>query len=379
TAEIREGGHNCEMLTHEYVRKITEEASDDDHFTCGPWLSAIQCLAVGRITLKDLSGIISGTIHYKVLNDEVYGKAISVGAVLILHNVLVFSNKSSGLYLNITLKNVVKVKHVIMASMALKGLGGILFVIGSMIGNCCPYESQTLVLMQEDQISSVPISNAIDAESIPKKTHIKYAQKESRNDVLMSTNDRETTKEVVDELISSDKSITNGEHKDGNESTKLATSSEASNGYTSVSDHVTNQEGEVFDKPMFDEVKTRNDDAYRDERMREVIVGEPFCKASYVEARRFDGMIIIFNGNDNVTYQMVRSHPRFKHLTNKQCNKITPLLKVSEQDRMNEISHSYQKMKGFYKVIVDLGPKFIRDEKIMERLTRGHISVHEIE
>ncbi|GJY90803.1 transposase, MuDR, MULE transposase domain protein [Tanacetum coccineum] len=149
TAETREGGHNCEMLTQEYVRKITEEASDDDHFTRGPWLSAVQYLAVegsiatgcfgdmktfiknGKVekvvaviksctpnmlgdltvTLKDLSGIISGTIHHKVLKDEVYGKAISVGAVLILRNVSVFSPKSSGHYLNITLKNMVKVFH----------------------------------------------------------------------------------------------------------------------------------------------------------------------------------------------------------------------------------------------------------------------------
>ncbi|GJY24409.1 hypothetical protein Tco_0398067 [Tanacetum coccineum] len=122
-----------------------------------------------------------------------------------------------------------------------------------------------------------------------------------------------------------------------------------------------------------------NIDAYRDERMGEVIVGEPFCKASYVEARRFDGMITIFNGNDSFTYQMVRSHPRFKHLTNKQCNKIPPILKVSKQDRMNGISHSYQKLKGFYKGILDLGPEFIQDEKIVERLTLGHISVHEME
>nr|GEX72060.1 hypothetical protein [Tanacetum cinerariifolium] len=34
------------------------------------------------------------------------------------------------------------------------------------------------------------------------------------------------------------------------------------------------------------------------------------CKASCVEARRFDGFITIHNGNDNVTYQMARSHPR---------------------------------------------------------------------
>ncbi|GJZ18343.1 hypothetical protein Tco_0554466 [Tanacetum coccineum] len=47
-----------------------------------------------------------------------------------------------------------------------------------------------------------------------------------------------------------------------------------------------------------------NMDAYRDEGMGEVIVGEPFCKASYVEARRFDKIVTIFIGNDSLTYQM---------------------------------------------------------------------------
>ncbi|GJU61689.1 hypothetical protein Tco_1243524 [Tanacetum coccineum] len=68
---------------------------------------------------------------------------------------------------------------------------------------------------------------------------------------------------------------------------------------------------------------------------------EPFCKASCVEARRFDGLIILHNGSDNVTYQMARLHPRFKHLSNAQCNKIKPLLKVSLHDKLNEISHPY--------------------------------------
>ncbi|GJR66619.1 homeodomain-like protein [Tanacetum coccineum] len=62
---------------------------------------------------------------------------------------------------------------------------------------------------------------------------------------------------------------------------------------------------------------------------RDVIVGEPLCKASCVESRRVDEIITIHNGNDNVTYQMARSHPRFKHLSNAQCNKIKLLLKVS--------------------------------------------------
>ncbi|GKF59386.1 hypothetical protein Tco_0176172, partial [Tanacetum coccineum] len=64
------------------------------------------------------------------------------------------------------------------------------------------------------------------------------------------------------------------------------------------------------------------------EDMGDVVVGEPFCKASYVEARRFDGIITIRDEDDSVTYHMVRSNPRFKHLTNEQCNKIPPLLKI---------------------------------------------------
>ncbi|GJX75283.1 hypothetical protein Tco_0313878 [Tanacetum coccineum] len=65
-----------------------------------------------------------------------------------------------------------------------------------------------------------------------------------------------------------------------------------------------------------------NMDAYRDQDMGEVIVVKPFCKEVCVKARHFDGMITIYNGNDSVTYQMARSHPRFKHLTNAQCNKM---------------------------------------------------------
>ncbi|GJX08640.1 hypothetical protein Tco_0196572 [Tanacetum coccineum] len=68
-------------------------------------------------------------------------------------------------------------------------------------------------------------------------------------------------------------------------------------------------------------------DAYRDERMGDVIVGEPFLREVEIKVRRFDGMLTIYNGDDEVTYQMVRSHTRFKHHTNEQCNKIPPLLK----------------------------------------------------
>ncbi|GJX10928.1 hypothetical protein Tco_0200787 [Tanacetum coccineum] len=120
-------------------------------------------------------------------------------------------------------------------------------------------------------------------------------------------------------------------------------------------------------------------DAYRDEGIGDVIFGKPFLREVRINARRFKGTITIYNGNDEVTYQMVRSHPRFKCHTNEKCNKIPPLQKVSDEDEMNGISHAYQKLKGFYKGVLNLGPDYIQDAKMEEWLTREHISVHEME
>ncbi|GJW42416.1 hypothetical protein Tco_0071215 [Tanacetum coccineum] len=120
-------------------------------------------------------------------------------------------------------------------------------------------------------------------------------------------------------------------------------------------------------------------DDYRDEEMGDVIFGKPFLNEVRINARRFDGMITVYNGNNEATYQMVRSHPRFKHHTNVQCNRIPPLLKVSDDDKKNGVSHAYKKLKGFYKGFLNLGPDYIRNAKTDEWLTRRHISVHEPE
>ncbi|GKD69924.1 homeodomain-like protein [Tanacetum coccineum] len=130
---------------------------------------------------------------------------------------------------------------------------------------------------------------------------------------------------------------------------------------------------------MTDFAVLENMDAYRDEGMGNVIFGEPFLKEVRIKAKRFEGIITFYNGDDEVTYQMVQSHPRFKRHTDEQCNKILPLLKVSEKDEMNGILHAYQKLKGFYKGVLNLGLDYIRNAKTEEWLTRGHINVHEME
>ncbi|GJY63930.1 hypothetical protein Tco_0465390 [Tanacetum coccineum] len=49
-----------------------------------------------------------------------------------------------------------------------------------------------------------------------------------------------------------------------------------------------------------------------------------------------------------------------------------PLVKVSTYDKLNGISDPYQKLKSFYKGVLDLGPEYIRDAKTVEWLTHGH-------
>ncbi|GKA49344.1 hypothetical protein Tco_0742417 [Tanacetum coccineum] len=92
-------------------------------------------------------------------------------------------------------------------------------------------------------------------------------------------------------------------------------------------------------------------DAYHDEKMGDVIFGEPFLREFGIKARRFEGMITIYNGNES----------------------------VSDEDKNSGISHLHQKLKGFYKGVLNLGPDYIRDAKAEEWLTRGHISMHEME
>ncbi|GJV77619.1 hypothetical protein Tco_1509203 [Tanacetum coccineum] len=116
---------------------------EDDDFMCAPWISVIDYVSVDggimigcfgdvkkflknvklekvvaviksctpnalgdlTVTLKDLSGKISSTIHYKVFTEERFAKAINVGAALTLHNISVFSPmQSNPHYLNIIKK-----------------------------------------------------------------------------------------------------------------------------------------------------------------------------------------------------------------------------------------------------------------------------------
>ncbi|GJZ32434.1 putative reverse transcriptase domain-containing protein [Tanacetum coccineum] len=53
-------------------------------------------------------------------------------------------------------------------------------------------------------------------------------------------------------------------------------------------------------------------DAYRNEGMGDIVVGEPFLREVGIKAKCFERIITLYNGDNEVTYQMVRSHPRYQ-------------------------------------------------------------------
>ncbi|GJR17021.1 hypothetical protein Tco_0965548 [Tanacetum coccineum] len=96
--DTQEGGEESVMSTQEYIRKVIEDV-DVKKFLKNEKLEKVvavikSCIsnALGDLTvaLKYLSSTIFGTIHDKVLTEEKFAKAITVGAALILHNVSVF-------------------------------------------------------------------------------------------------------------------------------------------------------------------------------------------------------------------------------------------------------------------------------------------------
>ncbi|XP_030521360.2 uncharacterized protein LOC115734636 [Rhodamnia argentea] len=140
--------------TQEYIRRALENVDEDGgDFTLDPWVCAVEFVrqqglvdgdgvAIGTplcsikrgtvpdkvsqvvaivksctpnghgdmmVTLKDPTGTVGATIHHKVLRGKGFAQEISVGAVLILQKVAVFSPSRCTRYLNITLNNIIKV------------------------------------------------------------------------------------------------------------------------------------------------------------------------------------------------------------------------------------------------------------------------------
>ncbi|KAI5660281.1 hypothetical protein M9H77_29074 [Catharanthus roseus] len=137
------------IATQEYIRRAVEDAPEfDEDFSSNAWISALrfvgttdgvipsiplssikECKTLGKaeqvvaviksctqnslggmmVTLKDPTGTIGASVHHKVIGEGNFGKDFYVGSVVILQKVAIFSASTSTQYLNILLRNVLKV------------------------------------------------------------------------------------------------------------------------------------------------------------------------------------------------------------------------------------------------------------------------------
>ncbi|GJW19122.1 hypothetical protein Tco_0026558 [Tanacetum coccineum] len=132
------------------------------------------------------------------------------------------------------------------------------------------------------------------------------------------------------------------------------------------------EEGEVIEGFITrdDELDTRIDDYPRALMNVPVFVGTfsivtDFAVLENIDAYRDEGMGDVIFGLNTTLLEPMQQDPT--------------ILTESDEDKKNRISHPYQKIKGFYKGVLNLGPDYIRDERTEEWLTCRHISVCEME
>ncbi|GKD76746.1 hypothetical protein Tco_1339367 [Tanacetum coccineum] len=126
-SDIHEFGDESVLLSQEYIRKVVEDVGEDEDFKGGSWVSAVDFVnanggGIVNACLGDIENYVKNgklgqavaIIKYCTLNslgDLIVTLKDLSGSALILDNVSVFSPKSSMHYLNITMRNVVKVFH----------------------------------------------------------------------------------------------------------------------------------------------------------------------------------------------------------------------------------------------------------------------------
>nr|GEW48899.1 hypothetical protein [Tanacetum cinerariifolium] len=165
--DIHDGGKGCVMSTQGYTKKVVEYVGDIKNSLKYEKLDQVVAIVkscslnvIGdlTVTLKDLLGTIPGTIHQKFIDEGGYGNDITIGASLILANVSVFSPNPSICYLNITMRNVVKIfyKDTLLGSGG--GVGGKRMLIE---------EEEIVKLMEEEQMVDLELQvygNVTDQE-----------------------------------------------------------------------------------------------------------------------------------------------------------------------------------------------------------------------
>ncbi|GJY19869.1 hypothetical protein Tco_0392435 [Tanacetum coccineum] len=108
--------------------------------------------------------------------------------------------------------------------------------------------------------------------------------------------------------------------------------------------------------------------------LTEIIHDKPFKEKIGLEEDISRGRIWFKIGHDKTIFNMPRAERRLGKLTTKQQNMVSPILKISDEDKAKGISHPYQKIKEFCKGCLNLGDEYKQDLEVIDWIKRGHAS-----
>ena len=91
-----------------------------------------------------------------------------------------------------------------------------------------------------------------------------------------------------------------------------------------------------------------------DDKLTQVIFGEPFKSLTNLDEKLVDGLITFSNGEEDFVYQMPWSHPRFKNFPIESCNRLAPINLLSENDKKTGLKYPHEKNEKYYNGCLEL-------------------------
>ncbi|GJZ45291.1 hypothetical protein Tco_0592887 [Tanacetum coccineum] len=129
---------------------------------------------------------------------------------------------------------------------------------------------------------------------------------------------------------------------------------------------------------LTDFIILENVNEFVEKGLAEVIFGKPFKDEIGLEDNIIKGIIWFKIGDDKTIFNMPRAEKMLSKLTTEQQNLMSPILKISDEDKAKGISHPYQKIKEFYKDCLNLREEYKKDLEVIDWIKWGHTSVHEL-
>ena len=86
-------------------------------------------------------------------------------------------------------------------------------------------------------------------------------------------------------------------------------------------------------------------------------------------------MITFSNGDEDYTYQMPRTHPRFRDFSIEACNRLLPIDRLSENDKKKGLKFPHEKNKNYYHGCLELNDEYKKDEATIRWLKLGYVSI----